>query len=159
MKEKIFDRIRKSKPFEIKDIFIYGMALLIVIGLFLSLLGFNKTNDISGYKITVKNEIAVTLSFTDGVMVDPAFNELVLVKQGGNVFTITVYTKDKSGFNEIIFNLAEKSVFVSKSNCSESKDCTHFPKLTNSGSIYCAPHQLKISPLNDGYKNPVAGEI
>lgn len=159
MKEKIFDRIRKSKPFEIKDIFIYGMALLIVIGLFLSLLGFNKTNDISGYKITVKNEIAVTLSFTDGVVVDKEFSDLVSVEKDRDVFVITVYTFDKLGFNEIVFNLKEKSVFVSKSNCSESKDCTHFPKLTNSGSIYCAPHQLKISPLNDGYKNPVAGEI
>lgn len=159
MKEKIFDRIRKSKPFEIKDIFIYSVALILVAGLFLSLLGFNKTDDISGYKITVKSEVAVTISFIDGVMVDPAFNELVLVKQDGNVFTITVYTKDKSGFNEIIYNLAEKYIYVSESNCSESKDCTHFPKLIISGSIYCAPHQLKISPLNNGFKNPVAGEI
>ncbi len=159
MKGKIFDKFRKSKPFELRDIAIYCASIFIIVALFISLLGFNKNSDISGFKITVKNELAVILYFEKGVTIEEPFIDFVTVYYEDNLYTVTVYTEDKNGFNQILFDLNDKSVWVNKSNCSDSKDCVHFPKLTDSGTIYCAPHKLKISTIKDQYKTPIVGEI
>jgi hypothetical protein len=159
LKEKIFDKFCKTKPFELRDIAIYLACFFIVIFLFVCLLGFNKDNEISGFKVTVKNQLAITLSFNDGITVEESFSDRVVVSSEDNLYFITIYTENKEGYNQLIFDLSDKSVRVDKSNCSDSKDCVHFHKLTKSGSIYCAPHKLKISTMDKQYKNPTAGEI
>ena len=159
MKEKIFEKFYKTKPFELKDIAIYIACFFIIVFLFVSFLGFNKDSEILGFNVTVKNKLAITLSFNKGVTVKEPFSDYVTVNQEDNLYFITIYTENKDGYNTIIFDLTDKSVWVDESNCSDSKDCVHFPKFNKSGSIYCAPHKLKISTINKQYKNPTVGEI
>ena len=74
-------------------------------------------------------------------------------------FNVVIYTSsEKKGFNEIVFDCVNLTAKVIESTCSSSKDCVHTPALTTNGSIYCAPHNLKIVPSNfDGLVPPIAG--
>ena len=153
-----------SKIFEKKDALVYiGLACFIFcLFLIFSLPQACADKDKNyGFKITVKDQTVATLDANSisPVSVADNFLSLVEVSSNGDVYTIKIYTDEqKLSFNVIEFNAGEISVKVTESTCSESKDCVHFPTLYNSGSIYCAPHHLKIQTLlGGGFVPPTTG--
>ena len=153
-----------SKIFEKRDALVYiGLACFIFcLFLIFSLpqaCADNSKNH--GFKITVKDQTVALLDANSSTPVSVAddFLTLVEVSSNGDVYTIKIYTDEgRTDYNLVEFNAKEVSVKVTESTCSESKDCVHFPTLYNSGSIYCAPHHLKIQPiLDDGFIPPTTG--
>ena len=153
-----------SKIFEKRDALVYiGLACFIFCLFLIFSLPQTCANNSKnyGFKITVKDKTVAVLDANSStpVFVSDDYLSLVEVSSNGDVYTIKIYTdEEKSGFNTVEFNAKEVSVKVTESTCSESKDCVHFPTLYNSGSIYCAPHHLKIQTLNDsGFVPPTTG--
>ncbi len=140
---------KDEKLFYKSDIFVYiGLALAIVC-LFL-IFFFPKScakDDFSTFSVYSADKVVLTFDCESDnpLNLSEDYAHLVESEIKGNEYIITVYTSiDKVGFNKIVFNKAENSAKVIESTCSASKDCVYAPKLTAAGSIYCAPHTLKI---------------
>ncbi len=159
MKEKLLHKMRVKRPFEKADIIIYGVCLALIIILFLSVFLLKSDDENTGFKVTVDGKVAVTFEFNKDITVEPAFNDLVTIDKNENFISVKLLTLDKNGYNVIVFDLERKTAKITESNCSSSKDCVHFPEIKASGTIYCAPHQLKVAPLSEKFKSPIAGEI
>lgn len=159
MKEKIVEKIRNRKPFEKADVIIYSVCLLLIVSLFILVPLSKNSQENTGFKISVDGKIAVILEFDKEIVVESDYSDLVSIEKKQDLYQVKILTKDKNGYNLIEFDLKEKTAKVIESNCSSSKDCVHFPKIKTSGTIYCAPHKLKISPLKEEFKSPVVGEI
>ena len=160
MKRKDFLSLKKAKPFEFNDLFIYLAVIITVTVLFLAfvILPKNKTSD--GFKVYKNGVQVLTFYYGDqSLIVNDGFNVKKEQVDGG-VYLTVYHSEDLSSFNKLYINLADKSVVMQDSTCSNSKDCTHTPAIKNVGAIYCAPHDLKIAPINsDGKVPPTTGGI
>ncbi len=140
------NKVKSSKPFEFWDILVYSSILAMIALMFIAVFVFApKKQDAFGFKIIV-NEITIAeYSFSDAtIKITDNYADKVIFDQENGV--IKVFTNDdKTEFNIISFSLTAKKVWVSESNCSQSKDCTRFePIMTEGQAIYCLPHNLKI---------------
>ena len=138
--------------------------ILIIVGavLFLFIIFVISPNKKNAEGFTVKKGENTVCTFTylnQTLSVNSDYINLVVSEKTDGGFIITVYTSnDKSGYNELTVDTTAKTVKVSKSTCSVSKDCVYSPAIGNDGAIYCAPHDLKIIPTNgSGYVPPVTG--
>lgn len=153
-------KIRHSSLFMRGDIVIYFLVLITVLGLFfIPLLG-NRTVNSSGFCVLVDNKKAITFYHDKTLTIEPDFMGLVENQQDNFGYTVKLYTHDKKGYNVIFFDTENLTSKIIESNCSSSKDCVHFPALKDKGTIYCAPHQVKITFLeSDGFTPPIAGGV
>ena len=157
LKKSLFNWVKNSKPFYLKDLFAYAIAVFLIAILavfFLVLLGANNSN---GFKVELDGKPVLTYSFlTSDYEVFDEFINLVTVENADDGITFMIKSND--GFNKIYISKTEKTAEVVDSDCSTSKDCVHSPKIKDSGAIVCAPHKLKLSPLSkSGMGEPVAG--
>ncbi len=160
MKNYGVEKINRSSLFMRGDIVIYFLVLIIVLVLFFLPLLTTRTVNPSGFCVWIENKKAITFYKDQTVSVEPDFINLVESQKGLNGFTVKLYTTDKKGYNVIFFDTENLTIKVIESTCSASKDCVHFPALKDKGSIYCAPHQVKITLLESGgFTPPVAGGI
>lgn len=160
MKRKDFLSLKKAKPFEFNDLFIYLIIIIMVTVLFFAFVIFpkNKAND--GFKV-YKNGVEVLTFYYDEqtLIVKDGFN-VKKERSDGGVYLTVYHSKDLSSFNKLYINLSDDTVVMVDSTCSNSKDCTHTPAIKSVGAIYCAPHDLKIAPINsDGKVPPTTGGI
>lgn len=152
-----FFEIKSRKPFEKTDIFIYIIMTALIVSLFCAFIFFSAPNNVEGFKISYKSEVVFTLKYsTREYSIKKGFENNLKVDLDENA--VTFYSRENnSGYNVISFNANEKSVWISKANCSVSADCVHSPKVTNSGSVICAPRELKVLPLSGGFVPPTTG--
>ncbi|MBQ9734608.1 MAG: hypothetical protein IJV95_01995 [Clostridia bacterium] len=160
MKTKDYISLKKAKPFEFNDLFIYLAVAITVVALFLAFVIFPDGNKNDGFCV-YKGKTQVLTFYYDGKLLD--VNEQFFIQQDDvkNGIYLTVYhTQDKNSYNKLYIDLIAKSVVMVDSTCSNSKDCTHSPAIKNSGAIYCAPHDLKIVPIDgDGRIPPTTGGL
>ena len=155
------DRLKSSKPFHFMDVFIYVFLVVIIFLLFLFFIIIpTKKNDESlGFIVELNGKIIITYSYTLGELtIDDSISEFVQKNETDNGFILTLYnTKDKKEYNVLSVDNTEKSVKMIESTC-RSKQCTYLHEIKNSGIIYCAPRNLKISPIGgSGFIPPIAG--
>lgn len=153
--------VKEDKLFFKADVFVYFGLALVILCLFL-IFFFPKScakDNFSTFSVYSGDSVVLTFDCEkdNPLTISEDFLHLVEHEINGDEYIITVYTSiDKDGFNKIVFNRAESSAKVIESTCSASKDCVYAPKLTAAGSIYCAPHTLKIVK-GSGLTPPVVG--
>lgn len=150
--------IKNSKPFKLFDLFLYAFILILVLALFLGFVVFKNKSSLEGFKVFIGQEKILEYSFTtDKVEISADYSHFV--EYNKNSCEIKVYVDQlKKEFNVIAFDKTKRYVLVKESNCSNTKDCTHFKPLTDAnGLIFCSPHQLKILPVGNGLDKPITG--
>lgn len=154
-----YDKIRELKAYEKNDIFIYVFLLILIISLFLFFVILPDTKKAEGFAVYYDGEKVFALSYSapEDYSITEGFENYFEVSLSENRITFR-FPPDKSEYNIITFDSEKKSVKVTESNCSVSPDCVYSPEIRNGGAIICAPHRLKIAPLqDDGYYPPVTG--
>ncbi len=158
MKTDKLNGLRASKPFHIKDIFIYLAVFITVTVLFCLFVIFpNKTKN-DGFSVYCGDELVLVLEFDNpNPNVCATWQDKVQFNSKNN--TVKIFFDDaKTDYNVICFDTTNRSVRVTESTCSTSKDCVYTPAITGSnGMIFCAPHNLRITPLSSGAIPPVVG--
>ncbi len=148
------------KLFYKKDVIVYGLLILFICSLFFAFIlpsTFKDKSQANGVKITVHNQTILTHSYgTDDFNIDNEWkDEITITEKNGNFFLTISFGET---FNTVLINEKTRSVKMHESTCSSSKDCKYLPEIKNSGSIYCSPHDLKITSLTEsGYIPPIVG--
>ena len=159
MKAEDVERLKLKKPFSVSDIIVYAVLTLFIFSLFLAFVILPNKTKSGGFQVTINDNQAFVFEYETGKLtVDGNFHDRVFYNE--TTSTITVYhTADKSSFNIIAFDRQNKKVWMKESTCSHTKDCVYSPAIeSDAGMIYCAPHQLKISPISpSGALPPVIG--
>jgi hypothetical protein len=159
MKAEDVERLKLKKPFSVSDIIVYAILTLFIFSLFLVFVILPKNVTSDGFKVTINDNQAFIYEYETGKLtIDGNFHDCVFYDETS--CTITVYhTVDKTSFNVIAFDRQNKKVWMKESTCSHTKDCVYSPAIeSDAGMIYCAPHQLKISPISSsGVIPPVIG--
>ncbi len=137
--------IKKRKIFVKRDIFVYVSIAVLVLGLFISLLVFNN-KDADGFKVELNGQTVLTHVYGKEFKVEKDFLSKVTVSNDGEHFTVKITSAD--GYNILFVNESDKSVKMQESDC-PSQNCVHMQEIKNAGAIFCAPRQLKITPLFD----------
>lgn len=157
MKIDKFAKIKQSKPFEIGDVFVYFALFLALLFLFIFFVIVPSTTVSNGFNIFIDgNKVAVYHYGSNKVDICND-NYLNLINYDATKKTITVYSdSNKTAYNVIAVDDANKTAKIIDANCSTSKDCVSTPSL--GVAIVCAPHKLKITPIGDGgFTPPVTG--
>lgn len=143
------------KLFRFRDLFVYIALIVIISALFL--FGSSKNNDSIGFTVSYADKVILTYRYGDSSpVILSEYEDFIVFDKENN--TITVFNiNDKSHYNVISFNDKDFSVKISESNCSSTKECVNSPKIHNSGMIFCAPHDLRITPLSSAPTPPTVG--
>lgn len=159
MKSEIYTKVKSKKPFEFNDIFIYLGLILLIVVLFLFCVIIPQKNTPLGIEISKNNQKVLTFNYSsNSIVVESDFDNLVEIKKLNDGKLITIYTNtEKSGYNKIYIDLKNKTAKMQDSTCSHSKDCVSLPKISDSGMIFCAPHALKITPIDSKGTPPWTG--
>ena len=151
LKRDYFNSIKVRKPFEVLDIFVYSFLLLIVFVLFLCFIILPQAKNAEGFFICLEEKQVCSFNYsTNEFMVFEEFSGKVDFDKENSTITIFL-NNDKTKFNKVAFNKDKKVVKMIESTCSISKDCVFEPEISKTGIIFCAPHNLKILPINGDF--------
>lgn len=139
----------ERRLFYLKDIFIYLISTLIIIGLFLGFVILpNSSSSFNGFNVLIDNQIVFSITADGDISISQDYTDYIEYSTNEDVVKVIIHSKNhQGGFNQIEFNKTYKTAKVTESNCSNSKDCVFSPSISSSGAIYCAPHQLKITAI------------
>ncbi len=160
MNGKIIEKIRKTRFFSKGDLILYSAIICAVIFLFVFFVFLPLSTSSSNGFIVTKNNKMVCTFISGNLTVKEEFIPLVtsLSTEDGTEVTVYVST-DKLDYNVIMF-YNDGSAKITKSTCSNSKDCCYFNPIKQSGIIYCAPHSLKLEPFSGGeFLPPISGGV
>ena len=152
--------VKKGKPFQRGDIFVYFPLLLLIAGLFWHFVFAAAAPSLS--RISVYHEDRQgneTLVFAydylgDLYMVDELWRDRVSVTKANGAYEVSLggLGEDGTGYNSLLL-LPAGEAYIAQANCSARRDCTHFPHITRGNmAIACVPHRLKI--VGDGEAFP-----
>ncbi len=159
-----FEQIKTSKPFKIFDLFLYCFVLILVIVLFSVFVFFPANANLvnAGFKVILHDKQIFTFNYdTHTCSLLPDYTDFINIEDlGEGFYNIKIFTdQNKTQYNLLTVNSKNKTVRIADANCSISKDCAHMKEMKESNDLLiCAPHKLKVLPLNIGYKPPVTGE-
>ena len=138
--------------FKTKDLFVYLALLLLIAFLFIFFVIFKSPVGGNGFSVTKDGKTVLNYYHSsNAIHVNEDFQSLVTINENGDKFEITIFTStQKNSFNLLVIDKNNCSAKITESTCSHSKDCVYVGEITNSGTIYCAPHHLKVSPLSQG---------
>ena len=158
-KNTLFAQVKSLPIFSKSDLLVYLALALLIVLLFCFLIFPNIANKKDNLGFTVCHGQTQILIFnaenSNPFTLTTEFDGQIEISADNDLYSVKIYSSpQKTGYNVLLFNQSEISVKVIESTCSASKDCIHFPTLKNNGSIYCAPHNLKIQPINGAKKTP-----
>ena len=161
MKSDIYTKVKSKKTFEFNDIFVYSALTLLILVLFICFVIIPQKSTPLGIEIRKNNQKVLSFHYSSNtIVIENEFNELVEVSDHNDGKLITIYTNaEKTGFNKIYIDLQNKTAKMQDSTCSHSKDCVSLPKISDSGMIFCAPHALKITPIDSKGTPPWTGGV
>lgn len=151
------EQVRKTKYFKPWDILLYGIIALVIAALFLTVFLSSDKTSANGFTIRQGERVVFTYYFdTDRYEYTLTDGIVAVNSEDKSSLYLTVYTQDKSGFNNIKVDKTNKSVAVVDANCSLfRKDCVHTPALKDGSAIIsCLPHNMYIEPLIKRVDNP-----
>lgn len=129
-----------------QDIAVYAILLVSIISLFLAVFIFSNDKTAEGFTASVNGKTVLTYYYNGKTVI---YDDTAVAIEIYENKIYVYFDKEKTDFNELTVDLKNKTVKVTDSTCSDTKDCTSVPAISNSGAIYCAPHKLKISVLNE----------
>lgn len=151
MSLKKVESVKADKGFKLPDLIIYGVILLLVAAMFISLFAARNTDPFQGVKVYVNQQAVMSYDFNKGGLKGLE----VTAKDGsveapesvtGSVFTVKVSVGE--GYNVIQIDQSSRSVKIIEANCG-TRDCVHTRAVeNNNGIIFCSPHRLRIIPFN-----------
>lgn len=159
MKSDIYTKVKSKKPFEFNDIFVYSGVILLILVLFICFIIIPQRSTPLGIEVCKNDQKVFTFNYSSNtIIIENEFDELIEISDTYNGKLITIYTNtEKTGFNKIYIDLQNKTAKMQDSTCSHSKDCVSLPKISDSGMIFCAPHALKITPIDSKGTPPWTG--
>lgn len=150
MSLKKVEEVKKDRGFKPFDLIIYGVVLIIVATLFISIFATRNKDPLTGVKISVAAEVVFEYEFGGEV---PKDTDRVKVEEDDKGITVTVHTDD-GGTNTVYIDKTAKTAKMTEANC-RGRQCLYFAAIkSNSTVIYCNPHRLKIEPLYRDIDNP-----
>lgn len=159
MKKNIYTKIKTYKPFEFNDIFLYSFILLLVFVLFLCFVIVPQTKQAVGFSVEINDKKVFSLNYsTREYIIENDFIHYIEVDKEQN--TVIIFLNDeKTEFNKLLFDANKKTIKMLETTCSNTKDCLYEPEISKTGIIYCAPHKLKVLPINNEFtpSPPVIG--
>lgn len=152
-----YEKLKSNKPFSVGDIYIYLGLILVIFALFLSIIIIPNSKKTDGFVIYKGEKKILTYYYENDLeKIEDDFLALVQIENADNGKLISIFSdSEKTEYNIVFVNSKEQTVKMHDSTCSISKDCTISPKISNSGMIYCAPHEIKIVPLNNENNLPL----
>ena len=157
-------RLKSIKLFYLKDVLAYAVILGLVFCLFLFFVitpNCKSAPSSVGFKVEIDGQKFLTYNYeTDQFDYDSSNKNLIEINETTDGYVVTIYSDSiKSEFNKLAVNTSAKSVRMTDSNC-RSKQCTYLHEVSDSGIIYCAPRNLKISPISSsGFIPPTTGGL
>ena len=138
-------QVKKDRGFKIFDLIVYGVIIVLIAVLFISLFATSDRSPLSGVRVCVDNRAVFGYDFEKDEY--EILSDKVAVENGADKLTVTV-TPHSGEKNVIVINKKRGTVKMTEANC-HGKDCKYMPEIKdNSGIIYCSPHKLRIEPLN-----------
>ena len=163
MSVKIYESVKKRKPFGVYDLILYATIVLIAVGLFLGFFVFKSDDGSDGFKVVIDEKEAFVFYYETCYyeIKDSVATITVEVKDDEKgLYSVSVYLGDGKDYNVLSVNAEEKTVSITEADCSAKKDCVHTPAINgDSGAIYCMPHKLKVLPLKNGYRPIKTGGV
>ena len=139
-----------------RDILIYILLVLFVFALFCTYVipqSCSSKKNSDGFKVTVNDSTIISHNYgTTEFNVKQSWENRIQITKENNNFLIKIIFEDS--YNLIFCDEQNRSVKMRDSTCSLSADCKYLPAVYNNGTIYCAPHNLKISTLSESGKTP-----
>ncbi len=159
LKERVFDKVKNSKPFMKRDIIIYIASFFLIASLFFAFVIFPNKTSSGGFVVSVDGNTFFTFDLnTKTEKIEENYSHLIEKTTEEYSVIFKVYTdEEKQGYNTILIDLENLCASVTESNCSIKKDCVHSPAVKDNGSIVCAPHKLRVAPINSNFDNPTVG--
>lgn len=151
--KKSLSEIKNSKPFSPFDLIIYCVLALAVVSTLFAVFFAEKTSENQGAYFLYDNTVVAEYEFkNDKFTIYRGFENLFSVTDNGIYF----YPDETSHehYNLIITDGKNKTVRITDANCA-GRDCTKQKVTEKGGFIYCAPHKLKIIPIE--MSDPVSG--
>jgi len=150
MSERKTDQIKKGKWFSLADLIVYALILAVAIALICVRISTKSGKALQGFEVVYKNDVILSFSFDDGTFspTEGGRDNLVYEKVEDG-FTLYFTTDDGDGKNEIFVNIEKRTVKITSSNCSTSRDCVYTSAISgeDSAPIICLPHALIIRSL------------
>lgn len=149
MSLKKIEQIKEKKWFSLWDLIAYGAIIVIAVVLILAFTSGGDKSQMEGFYLSYGGERVFTYDFENRKSTVLSEENIEIIKEGENGFTVRFYIDGKSGYNDIAVDIGKRTVTVTASNCSTHKDCVYTPALKNNSStpIICTPHALTVCPL------------
>ncbi len=148
-KARLFEQIRTRKIFVKSDVLVYALLLVTVVALFLFLIVFQPSSS-NGFKVEIDGQTVLTHEYGKSFEIKEQFGDLITVTGEGENYTVKIFSD--GGYNIIFVDEAKKSVKMQESDC-PSNNCVYMQAISSAGAIYCAPREIKITPLSDNELN------
>lgn len=144
--------LRNRKLFLKRDAAVYAILLSAIFCLFLFFVILPQKNDAQGFCVYENETLILTCRYGQSPVIEKEAQNRVLV-DGNDIYVY--FNEEKTDYNRITATNGE--VKITESTCSSTRDCVYEPAIKNSGAIYCVPHKLKITPLNEERREPQTG--
>ncbi len=149
--------VKEGKPIARVDFAVYAALFFTAIFLF-SYFVFPPKKLLDGIAVYLREEEIFRYEFGKGAQIGEGCDEIIFCQEEGTRVKITY--RSGEDWNVILLDTGEQSAKMIEANCSVRKDCTRMQPLKSArGAIICAPHKLKILPL-DGeadFSSPTLG--
>ena len=146
---------KSNKMFKMADLFVYGLILALIVGLFIGFVFTKSSKDIDVIEFYQKDEKIIEYSFKlDELNIISNQENIDVIKKSGNYY---VTIKDGEKFNFLEINTENKKIEVKETNCSKSKDCTHMSITKEGDVIICVPNKLNIKVKTKDVQKPITG--
>lgn len=153
MSQKKIDQVIGDKGFRFLDLVVYFCLLAMVAAFFfLASVLSNYPNTFEGIQVLCYGERGFEYRFESDQYLISDENRIHILSNDREYMEIAIET-DHDGYNRLVIDKTDCSVFMADANCSWRKDCTHMQPLRGKGSIFCMPHSvlvLPIGPFDDG---------
>ena len=142
----------KRKFFTGRDVVVYIITAVAVVALFFAFVISPKKSESDGFRAYADGELLFSYYYDDDKTDVTEYGKSRIERSGD---TIYIYTDgERSGFNKLTIDRENKTVKVTDSDCSKTRDCVYEPALKHGGAIYCVPHKLKITSISGGESVP-----
>lgn len=143
---------KKRTFFTKRDVAVYIILAVVIATLFAAFVIFPRKTESKGFCAYAEGKLLFTYYYESDKTVVTEYGKNRTERSGDKIY---IYCDEaRSGFNELTVDRENKTVKVTDSDCSKTRDCVYEPALKNGGAIYCVPHKLKITSINGGESVP-----
>lgn len=137
-------QVKKDKCFKLLDLIVYGVIIVLIAVMFISIFAVSDKSPLSGVRVSVDGVSVFEYDFEKDEY--KILNDCVTAEDSSDKITVTVIPHN--GETNVIVIDKSGTVKITETNC-HGKDCKYMPEIKdNSGIIYCSPHGLRVEPLN-----------